>query len=631
MSLSSVRNESMESNTSNTRKRKRSIESSTDDSLLPSPPRKRPQYDMNSNKSNPSQSALTSPSKYNRFDIDHEADMHSHKPSDDIKREDEEKQFEMDKREISHNTKQTEEGKEKEGLMHDGEYSLALPIIDCNRHKFDPQRTVNIIANALKQFMSIHRHPKLRIIVIATTQYRDALHGALKTQYNNSNNYDERIILYSGAWDEIVQLRDNGLCCQYLTNFTFWDFSGKKGDKLNKLIHSKCDSLRDLSIAKYRTANRKCVCYSVEINADNGGDLYKTQGIRCVVQTRPPSLNPKLHDFVEDGDSAYTDLYDMYYALMDTFYTSSNINQNIDGDYGDLAPDILKDLKFEESGEGYVALHVTAGRFGIGVDIANTVAVKMLSSNKLSNEKAILKAERVVAIQTHLKKNPTKNNMHILKVLKKYRCAHPQMGLCFVFISAMYHSDLMTILGTLRRKFKDRIIPLNIVSVIACGVCRALEVLHGAKIIHRDIKPHNLLMNKNYETVLIDLSMSKQSESDDVLSHTNCGTILFAPEVQFEEPYNSWVDLFALMMTLLFIRDEKTFYGIALKKEKSLKNNIGEFEQCVNMVLKNRTRTLEMVLKNKWIKKAYCNYQPSIIKDALELKDYKCDAKKKKK
>eukprot|EP01083_Nonionella_stella_P217113 779640_1 len=358
MSLSSVRNESMESNTSNTRKRKRSIESSTDDSLLPSPPRKRPQYDMNSNKSNPSQSALTSPSKYNRFDIDHEADMHSHKPSDDIKREDEEKQFEMDKLEISPKQKQTEEDKEKERLIHDGEYSLALPIIDCNRHKFDPQRTVNIIANALKKFMSIHRHPKLRIIVIATTEYRDTLHRALKTQYEmsvsledslefaedvNTIKYeafecDERIILYSGAWDEIVQLRDNGLCCQYLTNFTFWNYSGQKGDKLNKLINSKCDSLSALSIAKYGTAKKKCHCYLVGINEDNGGDLYKTQNIRCVLQTRPPSMNTKSHDYVKNEERAYSDLYDTYYRIMETFYQLTELTKPLDDSF--IAKDV---------------------------------------------------------------------------------------------------------------------------------------------------------------------------------------------------------------------------------------------------------------------------------------------------
>eukprot|EP01083_Nonionella_stella_P167884 565350_1 len=187
--------------------------------------------------------------------------------------------------------------------------------------------------------MSIHRHPKLRIIVIATAEYRDALHRALKAQYEmsvsledslefaedaNKSKYeafecDERIILYGGAWDEILQLHDNELCCQYLTNFTFWDFSGQKGDKLNKLINSKCDSLSALSIAKYGTAKRKCDCYLVKINADNGGDLYKTQNIRCVVQTRAPSMNTKLHDYVKNEERAYSDLYDTYYRIMETF------------------------------------------------------------------------------------------------------------------------------------------------------------------------------------------------------------------------------------------------------------------------------------------------------------------------
>eukprot|EP01083_Nonionella_stella_P004562 13215_1 len=118
---------------------------------------------------------------------------HNFVSNEDINDQKNEEQFGTDKLEISHKQNQTEEGKEKERLMHDGAYSLALPIIACNRHKFDPQRTINIIANALKQFMSIHRHPKLRIIVIATAEYRDALHRALKAQYEMSVSLEDSL------------------------------------------------------------------------------------------------------------------------------------------------------------------------------------------------------------------------------------------------------------------------------------------------------------------------------------------------------------------------------------------------------------------------------------------------------
>ena len=50
---------------------------------------------------------------------------------------------------------------------------------------------------------------------------------------------DERILIYQGQWDDIVKLKDLNLCCQYMVNWTFWNFHGNKGDKLNKMARQK--------------------------------------------------------------------------------------------------------------------------------------------------------------------------------------------------------------------------------------------------------------------------------------------------------------------------------------------------------------------------------------------------------
>lgn len=43
-------------------------------------------------------------------------------------------------------------------LFEEGRLSLALPVIDCNRYKFDEERAMTVIARVLKQFMTIHRY-----------------------------------------------------------------------------------------------------------------------------------------------------------------------------------------------------------------------------------------------------------------------------------------------------------------------------------------------------------------------------------------------------------------------------------------------------------------------------------------
>ncbi len=48
---------------------------------------------------------------------------------------------------------------------------------------------------------------------------------------------------------------------------------------------------------------------------------------------------------------------------------------------------------------------------------------------------------------------------------------------------------------------------------VLIGVCRALSVLHGLRFVHRDVKPENVMVDKNGRVVLIDFNASRKISS----------------------------------------------------------------------------------------------------------------------
>ena len=183
---------------------------------------------------------------------------------------------------------------------------------------------------------------------MATDKYQDILHRKLHEEYQseNGNNSeygssleldladdtkyklfgpDQRIVIYGASISDMVKLRDNGLCCQFLANWSFWNFSGKKGDKINKLIHRNCPNLEKISVTTHKTAKKKYKCYPVTLSSKNGGDLYSTQNVRCILNARPPSMNPNMTDYESNEEKAYSALHDVYSAILESFYSSTEL------------------------------------------------------------------------------------------------------------------------------------------------------------------------------------------------------------------------------------------------------------------------------------------------------------------
>ncbi len=100
---------------------------------------------------------------------------------------------------------------------------------------------------------------------------------------------------------------------------------------------------------------------------------------------------------------------------------------------------------------------------------------------------------------------------------------------------------------------------LSVADALAVGVAagRALEYIHRKQIVHRDVKPDNLLLTAAGEVKLADLGLAKATDDTDVSltgTGTGMGTPLYAPPEQIRDAKRADArsDLYALGGVIYF-------------------------------------------------------------------------------
>ncbi len=114
--------------------------------------------------------------------------------------------------------------------------------------------------------------------------------------------------------------------------------------------------------------------------------------------------------------------------------------------------------------------------------------------------------------------------------------------------------------------------PMNqaLVFKVFMPILSALNFLHGAQLLHLDIKPANILLQPNSESLLLDFGAAQRMNSSKRINNMQTLTHGFAPPEQYDKKKSlgPWTDIYAVAATL--------YYSIACKPPAKSKNSENE-------------------------------------------------------
>lgn len=130
----------------------------------------------------------------------------------------------------------------------------------------------------------------------------------------------------------------------------------------------------------------------------------------------------------------------------------------------------------------------------------------------------------------------------------------------------------------------------------------AMYVLHHNNIVHRDIKPNNILLNDNCDLKICDFGFAREVENDPSLDITEYVVTRFyrAPEIMLNsKKYGTEVDIWSVGCTFFELLDCKILFG-------GTKNYIQLLNKIINLLGTPKDKDLEFIENENaklWIKK----------------------------
>ena len=118
-------------------------------------------------------------------------------------------------------------------------------------------------------------------------------------------------------------------------------------------------------------------------------------------------------------------------------------------------------------------------------------------------------------------------------------------GTNFYIVSELARGDLFQIIDD------DTVLPETTLKEIAAQLVSSLAHLHSLKIIHRDMKPQNILISAHGSIKICDFGFARALSQTTLVLTSIKGTPLYmAPELVQEQPYNEKIDIWSLGIIL---------------------------------------------------------------------------------
>lgn len=171
-------------------------------------------------------------------------------------------------------------------------------------------------------------------------------------------------------------------------------------------------------------------------------------------------------------------------------------------------------------------------------DTGQFFALKIINKAKVVAENGIMQAKQEVSIQRLVGHHP-----FILD------CSHRWQGRKTLYILTNFigGGELFSLVeqcGSL---------PENIVRIYIAEIALAIDFLHNAGVVHRDIKATNVLLDEEGHAVIIDFGLAKWLNHTE-RTHTLCGTPEYmAPEIFNRQYYGQEVDWWSLGVLACFM------------------------------------------------------------------------------
>ncbi|XP_076755962.1 ribosomal protein S6 kinase like isoform X2 [Xylocopa sonorina] len=171
-------------------------------------------------------------------------------------------------------------------------------------------------------------------------------------------------------------------------------------------------------------------------------------------------------------------------------------------------------------------------------DTGQFFALKVISKAKVVAENGVMQAKQEVSIQKLVGHHP-----FILD------CSYRWQGRKTLYILTDYMSG-----GELFSLVKQcGPLPENIVRIHVAEVALAIDFLHNAGVVHRDIKATNVLLDEEGHVVIIDFGLAKWLNHSE-RTNTLCGTPEYmAPEIFSKQHYGQEVDWWSLGVLACFL------------------------------------------------------------------------------